>query len=145
MDFNGKNAMCTIKWPCWWTSQSKKYGYRWTIELIPASVYMCMNSILKGCLYLYHPDRSRTCCNHHVLLFTRVHVYRHRLTLISTWISNHMPSKVWDEITYPFSNFDGCIVEVWEWISNFIPHFYDCYHLSMLILKLNNVSKMGPW
>ena len=43
--------------------------------------------------------------------------------VIFTWISNYMPSKVWDEITYPFSNFNGCTVEVWEWISHFIPHF----------------------
>ena len=28
------------------------------------------------------------------------------------WISNHMPSKVWDEITYPFLNFNGAAVEV---------------------------------
>ena len=43
--------------------------------------------------------------------------------LISAWISNHMSSKVWDEITYPFPNFNGCAIEVWEWISEFIPHF----------------------
>ena len=43
------------------------------------------------------------------------------LTLIPAWISNHMPSKMWDEITYPFPNFNSCTVEVWEWISNFIP------------------------
>ena len=30
---------------------------------------------------------------------------------------------VWDEITYPFPNFNGTVFEVWEWISNFIPHF----------------------
>ena len=47
----------------------------------------------------------------------------HGLTLIPAWISNHMPSKVWDEISYPFPNFNSCTVEVWEWISNFIPHF----------------------
>ena len=35
---------------------------------------------------------------------------------------NHMRSKVWDEITYPFSNFNGCTVEVLEWKSNLIPH-----------------------
>ena len=29
---------------------------------------------------------------------------------------------MWNEITYPFPNY-GCTVEVWEWISNFIPHF----------------------
>ena len=38
-------------------------------------------------------------------------------------ISNHMRSKVWDEIIYPFSNFNGATVEVWEWITNFIGHF----------------------
>ena len=31
--------------------------------------------------------------------------------------------EVWYEITYPFPNFNGYIVEVWEWISNFIPYF----------------------
>ena len=50
------------------------------------------------------------------------HFYLHDLTLIPAWISNHMPNKVWDEITYPFLNFNGCTVEVYEWISNFIPH-----------------------
>ena len=45
------------------------------------------------------------------------------LALTRRWISNHMPSKMWDEITYPFPNFDGATIEVWEWISNFIPHF----------------------
>ena len=38
--------------------------------------------------------------------------------LTSTWISNHTPSKVCNEITYPFPNFNGCTIEVWEWISN---------------------------
>ena len=40
-----------------------------------------------------------------------------------TWISNHTHHNVWDEITYPFLNFNGATVEVWELISNFIPHF----------------------
>ena len=48
--------------------------------------------------------------------------YSHGLTLILAWISNYMPRKVWDEITYPFLNFNSCTVEVKEWISNFIPH-----------------------
>ena len=34
-----------------------------------------------------------------------------------------MPSKMWDGVIYPFLNFNGCTVEVYEWISNFIPHF----------------------
>ena len=73
---------------------------------------------------------------------------------------------MWDKITCPFPNFNGCTVEVWEWISNFIPHFtrhvityhwslgmdkwlhltfYQiCNYLSMPGLKLNHVSKKGP-
>ena len=34
-----------------------------------------------------------------------------------------MLSKVWGEITYPFLNFNGATVEVWEWKSDFIPQF----------------------
>ena len=51
-----------------------------------------------------------------------------------------MPRKVWDEITYPFLNFNGCTVEVKEWISNFIPHFImdvitnPCWDLSWTML-----------
>ena len=41
-------------------------------------------------------------------------------TTTGSWISNHMTNKVWDEITYPFPNFNGAAVEVWEWMSNFI-------------------------
>ena len=37
--------------------------------------------------------------------------------------SNYIHYKVWDEITYPYSNFNGATVEVWEWISYFILHF----------------------
>ena len=44
--------------------------------------------------------------------------------LLLTWINfdPRIPSKVWDEITYPFPNFNGAMVEVWECISNFIAH-----------------------
>ena len=49
--------------------------------------------------------------------------YWHGLTLIPAWISNHIHPKVWAEITYPFLNFNSVTVEVWEWISNLIPHF----------------------
>ena len=34
-------------------------------------------------------------------LMTSSWAYWHGLTLISAWINNHMPSKVWDDITYP--------------------------------------------
>ena len=49
---------------------------------------------------------------------------QHGLILIPTWISNHMQSKVWDEIIYPFLNFNGFIPHLlmdvttypcWDW------------------------------
>ena len=62
--------------------------------------------------------------------------------LIPGWISNHMPCKVQGEITYPFPNFNGCTVEVWEWICIFYSTLYnDCIYLPMLGLKLTHVCK----
>ena len=37
-------------------------------------------------------------------VLSAIHI-KHGLTLIPAWISNHMPCKVWDEITYPILNF----------------------------------------
>ena len=48
---------------------------------------------------------------------TRCPFYKHILTLIPSWTSNHMLSNAWNEITCPFPN---CYYEVWKWISNFI-------------------------
>ena len=39
-----------------------------------------------------------------------------------------MASKVWDEIPYPFLNVNGVTVEVYEWISNSIPHIVMYIH-----------------
>ena len=38
--------------------------------------------------------------------------YYHGLILIPAWISNHLPSKMYGEITYPFPNFNGGTVEI---------------------------------
>ena len=46
------------------------------------------------------------------LLDTRAPFYYYGLTLITAWISNHIHYKLWDEITYPFINFNGATVEV---------------------------------
>ena len=39
-------------------------------------------------------------------------------------MDDHLPIKVWDEINYPFPNFNGCIAEVWKWISTVYPKKY---------------------
>ena len=38
--------------------------------------------------------------------------YSYDLTLIPAWISDYIRYKLWDEITYPFLNFNGATVEV---------------------------------
>ena len=38
--------------------------------------------------------------------------YYYGLTLIQAWITNYTHYKVWDEITFPFLNFNGATVEV---------------------------------
>ena len=50
-----------------------------------------------------------------------------------------MLSKVWDELTYLFPNFNCCTVEAWERISNFYYNW--CNHLSMLALKFKWLVK----
>ena len=51
-----------------------------------------------------------------------------------------------DEITYPFPSFNGTTVEVWEWLSSFIPHFtVRVIFLCILELKLIYVDLRGPW
>ena len=48
-------------------------------------------------------------------------------------------------ITYPFLNFSGATVDVWEGMNNFIEHFTrKGAYLSMLKLKLKDVSKRDP-
>ena len=54
-----------------------------------------------------------------------------------------MPCKMWDEIIYRLPNFNGCTIGVWKWINNSIPHIHN--YLSMMGLKLNHVSRRGPW
>ena len=57
-------------------------------------------------------------------------ILEYEWTLFVIWINcnpnmdkYNRRSKVWDEITYPFINFNGCTVEINEWISNLISHF----------------------
>ena len=65
--------------------------------------------------------------------------YKHGLTFIPEWISKNIHYKVRDEITYPFQNFNGATIKVWQCNS---PHIsWECDYLSMLGLKSNHVSK----
>ena len=64
--------------------------------------------------------------------------YLYGLNLIPAYISNHMPSKERDEITYPFPNIISATPDVWEWISKSIPHFI------MDLFTYSHWSKVKP-
>ena len=53
--------------------------------------------------------------NVNVIKCYMVPFYQYGFTLIPTWISDYIHDRMWEKIAYPF--------EVWEWKSNFIPHF----------------------
>ena len=110
----------------WWISvgvngTSMDPGYDW-IEASYIVQYIC-SAFLKWCT---------PCCMMNVTLVSStglISFINYLGPLLSTWISNHMHSKLLDEITYPFPNFN---VKVWEWISNFIPYYmavitYPCW------------------
>ena len=81
-----------------------------------------VNTLLAGTAY---PTESRIYSGPTSPVFdltTPGRFYQHRWILIRAWISNHMPSNVWDEIVYPIPNFNGTAVEVWGWMSNSIPY-----------------------
>ena len=70
-------------------------------------------------------------------------IYLRGLTVIPAWISNHMPSKVWDEIGHPFQNLNGC--KFWM-DKQFHPILYNgCNYLSMLGLKLIYIDSLSHW
>ena len=41
------------------------------------------------------------------------------LTVMSGWVSNYIHYTVRYEISYPLPNFNGAVIEFWEWIRNF--------------------------
>ena len=59
------------------------------------------------------------------------------VVLIPEWVRKQIPIKMWDDISSLFPNFNVCAVEVWEWISNFIPHFI----IGIIIWKVMWYSK----
>ena len=63
------------------------------------------------------------------------------LVLVRARISNYIHYKVWDEITYPFSNLNCAVLEVWERLSNFRHLYWAGDNLPKLGLNYISVSK----
>ena len=90
-----------------------------------------------------------------IFIWWRHHVLLTRINFIPPWRSNNIHYKIIDS----FPNFNGANVEVWEWMSNSIPHFtehtttYPCwdYSESMLVqgplavVYQRNLSEIKAW
>ena len=88
------------------------------------------NTRIRKCMYLLHYISTAYKCIRAIWVAREVGKYttwgpfhKYGLTLILAWISNHIHYKVWDEINNIFPNVNGATVDVFEWISNFVPHF----------------------
>ena len=98
-----------------------KQPWGWWIETLSCSLWRHCNgqrhakTTAQRHPNVHTPSQALTCC--------WSPFYKHGLTLIPAWISNYIHYKVWDEFISPFPNFNSVAVEVWEWISNFVPHF----------------------
>ena len=87
---------------------------------------VCVLNFLSGHKRYFH-SQSFLCIVTPQVVYSSPHgfwdsVYKHGLTLIPVWGGNHDHCKMWGEISYPSPNVNGCTVEVWKWICNFIPH-----------------------
>ena len=79
-----------------------------------------------------HFHRNRGVFRHILLIWNRF--YEHGLTLIP-WISYHMSSELWDEMTHPFPNVSGC---------NLIHTLWGTYSLVHARINCNPCYIKGP-
>ena len=75
-----------------------------------------LQSCTKPSIWYYADQRLSAIAFLYLILDVEIHTKM--VNLNPAWISNHMRGKLSYEITYPFPNFNGSNVEVWEWISN---------------------------
>ena len=91
-----------------------KYNMHFTITSEYSHVYCVLYIELLFNIILIRPSSAGPAHVHGPLLLT---------SLIPAWPTNYMPIERWNEINYPFPNFNDITVEVWEQISNLSPYF----------------------
>ena len=93
----------------------------WTFSLPNFDHFLCLTVLLNTNFTHYRLNGFELASKHFMLIHG---TWTCGLTFIPALRSDYI-SKVWDEITYPLPNFNGCTIEVWEWISNSIPRFIE--------------------
>ena len=98
------------------------HGNSCIILYIPTQIHlqlMGVKRLRKSFLVLLFLVRNYTSC---YCSTTRRPLLLTWFIIIPKWRINYSHYKVWDRITCPFPNFNGATVDVWKWLSIFIPH-----------------------
>ena len=146
-----------ITFLCYVFKQTVEPIVNWTVKSYKSYGWSCR------VLLIFIMDRNVVSCNFRVIYLNLIFDYsliyncsvkQGSLLLTQSnfdpaWMNNHIPSKMWHEITYPSPDFIGCTVDFRNFRilgSFFIPHFImDIIYLSMLALRLIHVNTSGPW
>ena len=97
------------------------FKHRWMRVFIFSTLYFIHSKICSILCKTSNPSQNVSITKFAQSTF-RGPFYYPILTLIPAWISNYNHYKVWDEITYPFPNFNGQPLTFGN-ESNFIPNF----------------------
>ena len=130
MSWHGKALCITLKFTVI-SRLALKHQLRFTLlqQLTRENVYVSSHKMIKviklfvctyvmpnigfiahRCKFMKTSSKNRT--THQKVKASSGPFYGHGLTLIPAWININNHYKVWDEITYPFLNFNGSTVEV---------------------------------
>ena len=111
--------MCTDNRVCSIISlnYTRRLNVKWlsltrTCDSIGGLVKLQLKLVHRWVIRFHGQHRARSLVHAQSSVDIRAPFYNHGLNLIPPWISNHMSCNVWEEITYPFLNFNGCTVEV---------------------------------
>ena len=136
------NLLVAITW--WWiyhTSTAagiKRHHIPWNTHM---KIFLCIVAIKQSILMdsgFIHPYSSGPLQWHG----GNCPFYKHELTLIPAWISNHMSSKMQDELTYASKQFlQHSSLGMHKWTHSIL--YNECSYLFVLRLKLFHASKRG--
>ena len=115
-----------VTWPMMcWICKEPEHQQAWYWPCLPKHFGLSagiVNGIVPNSCYCSAQESPGLLSNISTKYFYLGTFYMDWLTLITPRISDQIPSEVWDKIPDPFPNFNGCIFDVWEWISYFIWH-----------------------
>ena len=104
-----------------WLSDNKLISQHWLIQMHACYIPVCIHKAVHV-NKIYQSTMQILICQHFAsIAWLMGPVLLTWFNLNTSMNKYHIPSNVSYEIMYPFPNFNGCAVVVWEWISHFNP------------------------